>query len=97
MYKNIFFIIITLSMSFKSHSEIVFTDKFSINKNWKIITDQVMGGISQGQFNYKKIGDHDVVILTGSVSTKNNGGFIQIRRNLNDVNLNNVKKVTIIA
>ena len=84
-------------MSFKSHSEIVFTDKFSINKNWKIITDQVMGGISQGQFNYQKIGDHDVVILTGSVSTKNNGGFIQIRRNLNDVNLNNVKKVTIIA
>ena len=97
MYKNIFFIIVILSMSFKSHSEIVFTDKFNTNTNWKMITDQVMGGISQGQFNYQKIGYDNAVILTGSVSTKNNGGFIQIRRNLNNVNLNNVKKVTIIA
>ncbi len=97
MYKNFFFIIVIMSMSFKSHSEIVFTDKFTTNTNWKMITDQVMGGISQGQFNYQKIGDDNAVILTGSVSIKNNGGFIQIRRNLNDVNLNNVKKVTIIA
>ena len=97
MFKNFFFTIIILSMSFKSHSEIVFTDKFNTNTNWKMITDQVMGGISQGQFNYQKIGDDNAIILTGSVSIKNNGGFIQIRRNLDDVNLNNVKKVTIIA
>jgi len=97
MYKNFFLIIVVLSMSFKSHSEIVFTDKFTTNTNWKIITDQVMGGISKGQFNYQKIGDDNAVVLTGSVSTKNNGGFIQIRRNLNNVNLNNVKKVKIIA
>ena len=97
MYKNVFFIIIILSMSFKSHSEIVFTDKFNTNTNWKIITDQVMGGISQGQFNYQKIGDDNAIILTGSVSTKNNGGFIQIRRNLNNVNLNKVKIIKIIA
>ena len=84
-------------MSFKSHSEIVFTDKFTTNTNWKMITDQVMGGISQGQFNYQKIGDDNAIILTGSVFIKNNGGFIQIRRNLDDVNLKNVKKVTIIA
>ena len=97
MYKNFFFIIVIMSMSFKSHSEIVFTDKFTTNTNWKMITDQVMGGISQGQFNYQKIGDDNAVILTGSVSIKNNGGFIQIRRNLNHVNLNKVKKLTIIA
>ena len=75
MYKNFFFIIVVLSMSFKSHSEIVFTDKFTTNTNWKMITDQVMGGISQGQFNYQKIGDDNAIILTGSVSIKNNGGF----------------------
>ena len=97
MFKNFFFTIIILSMSFKSHSEIVFTDKFNTNTNWKMITDQVMGGISQGQFNYQKIGNDNAVVLTGSVSTENNGGFIQIRRNLNDVKLNNVKKITIIA
>ena len=77
MYKNIFFIIVILSMSFKSHSEIVFTDKFSINNNWKIITDQVMGGISQGQFNYQKIGDNNAIILTGSVSIKNNSDLFK--------------------
>ena len=97
MYKNFFFIIVVLSMSFKSHSEIVFTDKFTTNTNWKMITDQVMGGISQGQFNYQKIGNNNAVVLTGSVSTKNNGGFIQIRRNLNNINLNKVNKVTINA
>ena len=84
-------------MSFKSHSEIVFTDKFTTNTNWKLITDQVMGGISQGQFNYQKIGNDNAVVLTGSVSTKNNGGFIQIRRNLNNINLNKVNKITINA
>ena len=97
MYKNFFFIIVILSMSFKSHSEIVFTDKFNTNTNWKMITDQVMGGISQGQFNYQKIGNDNAVVLTGSVSTKNNGGFIQIRRNLNNINLNQVNKITINA
>ncbi len=97
MFKNFFFTIIILSMSSKAHSEIVFTDKFTTNTNWSLITDQVMGGISQGQFNYQKIGDDNSVILTGSVSTKNNGGFIQIRRNLNNINLNKANKVTIIA
>ena len=84
-------------MSFKSHSEIVFTDKFNTKTNWKMITDQVMGGFSQGQFNYQKIGNDNAVVLTGSVSTQNNGGFIQIRRNLNNINLNKVNKVTINA
>ena len=94
---RIFFIIVFLFMSFKSHSEIVFSDKFTTNTNWKMITDQVMGGISQGQFNYQKIGDDNAIILTGSVSIKNNGGFIQIKRNLNNVNLIKVKRLTIIA
>ena len=98
MYKKFFFIIVILFMSFKSHSEIVFTDKFTTT-GYKLEDDNRSGygGISQGQFNYQKIGYDNAVILTGKVSTKNNGGFIQIRRNLNNVNLNNVKKVTIIA
>ena len=97
MYKKIFFTIIILSMSFRSNSEIVFTDKFISNTDWKLITDQVMGGVSQGNFNYKKLGKDYVIVLTGSVSTKNNGGFIQIRRKLNNVNLNQVKNLTVQA
>ena len=97
MYKKIFFTIIILFMSFRSNSEIVFTDKFTLKKDWKMITDQVMGGVSQGKFNYKKIGKDYAIVLTGNVSTKNNGGFIQIRRKLNNVNLNQVKNLTVQA
>ena len=42
MYKKIFFTIIILSMSFRSNSEIVFTDKFTSNTDWKLITDYFM-------------------------------------------------------
>ena len=74
-----------------SNAEIVFTEKFNKKNKWNLITDQVMGGISTGTFNYEKIENDDVVKITGDVSTKNNGGFIQIRRNLD------IKIVTIIA
>ena len=97
MYKKIFFTIIILFMSFSSNSEIVFTDKFTSNGDWKIITDQVMGGISQGKFYYKKIDNDYAIVLTGSVSTKNNGGFIQIRRKLNNIKLNQVKNLIVQA
>ena len=48
-----------------------------------------MGGISTGTHNYEKINNYDVLKITGNVSTKNNGGFIQVRRNLNNINLTN--------
>ena len=84
-------------MCSQSNAEIVFTDKFNHRNEWNIITDQVMGGISTGTYNYKKINDDNVIKLTGNVSTKNNGGFIQIRRKLNNINLTNAKNVQIIA
>ena len=97
MHKNVILIIVYVFMCSQSSSEIVFTDKFNEKKEWNFITDQVMGGISTGTFNYEKIKDDYVVHLDGNVSTKNNGGFIQIRRNLNDVNLTNIKNVEVIA
>ena len=84
-------------MSSQSNAEIVFTDKFNQKNEWNFITDQVMGGISTGTYNYKKINDDNVVKITGSVSTKNNGGFIQVRRNLDNINLTNAKNVKVIA
>ena len=44
-------------MCSQSNAEIVFKDKFNEKKEWNFITDQVMGGISTGTFNYKKIRD----------------------------------------
>ncbi|OCW83475.1 hypothetical protein AKH18_01520 [Pelagibacteraceae bacterium GOM-A4] len=50
---------------------------------WNFITDQVMGGISTGQFKVENIENRICYRMTGNVSTKNNGGFIQIRTILN--------------
>jgi hypothetical protein len=43
---------------------------------WRFFTDGVMGGVSTGEARI----DADGVTLTGTVSTANNGGFIQVRR-----------------
>ena len=84
-------------MSSQPNAEIIFTDKFNQKNEWNFITDQVMGGISTGTYNYKKIDNDNVIKITGNVSTKNNGGFIQIRRKLNNINLTNAKNVRVIA
>ena len=43
--------------------------------NWAYLADTVMGGVSQGSAEF----DAGALRLTGQVSTKNNGGFIQVR------------------
>ncbi len=81
----------------QSNAETVFIDEFNQKNEWNFITDQVMGGTSKGTYNYEKINNDYVVKITGNVSTKNNGGFIQIRRNLNNVNLTNARNLEVIA
>ena len=51
-------------------------------QEWNFISDQVMGGISSGEFEIEFIENIKCYRMTGEVSTKNNGGFIQIRTNL---------------
>ena len=46
---------------------------------WQYISDQVMGGISDGEVTLEQDGEMFFARLTGNVSTKNNGGFIQLR------------------
>ena len=43
--------------------------------NWAYLADTVMGGVSRGGAEFSA----GVLRLTGKVSTKNNGGFIQVR------------------
>ncbi len=52
------------------------------SQQWSFITDKVMGGVSSGKFVVEKIDGVKCYKLTGDVSTKNNGGFIQIRTKL---------------
>ena len=46
---------------------------------WQYSSDRVMGGISNGQVKLEQDGDMIFARLSGDVSTKNNGGFIQLR------------------
>ena len=59
-----------------------FTD--SPEKRWQFYTDQVMGGVSEGGASVKLDSEGPYVRLEGSVSTANNGGFIQIRTNVSE-------------
>ena len=55
------------------------------SQEWNFITDQVMGGVSTGKFIVERVDGVMCYRMTGDVSTKNNGGFIQIRTKLNPV------------
>lgn len=46
---------------------------------WTFITDQVMGGVSTGSMQFVQHDDRPCLHITGDVSLKNNGGFIQAR------------------
>lgn len=49
---------------------------------WRFFADTVMGGVSTGQLRFEIEEGQSHARLTGTVSTANNGGFIQIRRDL---------------
>ena len=61
---------------------LVFTMSNAVNaknlvyeNNWAYLADTVMGGVSQGSAEFAS----GALRLTGQVSTRNNGGFIQVR------------------
>jgi hypothetical protein len=48
-----------------------------LGTSWRLITDQVMGGISNGQLTLDTIDDRDCLRLRGDVRLENRGGFVQ--------------------
>ena len=46
--------------------------------NWRYVSDRVMGGVSDGQVFLEQDGEVIYARLTGNVSTRNRGGFIQL-------------------
>ena len=48
-------------------------------ERWDYVADRVMGGVSSGEAQIVRDGADSAVHLTGTVSTDNNGGFIQVR------------------
>jgi hypothetical protein len=50
----------------------------SFGPQWRMFTDQVMGGVSKADWDYDSIDGRRCVRLRGDVSLANNGGFVQI-------------------
>ena len=86
-YKVDYSRILILFMTFlspTSQSEEILVDIFDKPSLWRFIGDDVMGGISTGNifFEQNETGE-SLACLKGSVSTANNGGFIQMRKEIN--------------
>ena len=81
----------------KASSEIIFLDKFEDINEWEFISDGVMGGVSTGELTHEKSEDGAMAIMTGSVSTENRGGFIQIKRDVRELDLSEAKTLKFLA
>jgi hypothetical protein len=53
--------------------------KSSLGTSWEGFSDRVMGGVSDLQSRIASEGDIHYLAMSGHVSTRNNGGFIQVR------------------
>jgi len=49
---------------------------------WRLVTDQVMGGISRGTMVRELVAGRTAIHMRGDVSLENNGGFVQIALDL---------------
>ena len=92
MYKLLFSLLIFYSSLVFSKDQISIPFTEDNARYWQYISDQTMGGVSNGQAVLDKEGDMIFARLTGNVSTANNGGFIQIRTNFSFVDLINTNK-----
>ena len=68
--------ITVLWASVPAFAQDVLDDFTDANDRWEYIADGVMGGVSTGTAAFQD----NAIQLTGEVSTKNNGGFIQAMR-----------------
>ena len=54
----------------------------TIGTTWRMFTDTVMGGVSDGTMSRELVAGRPAIRMRGNVSLKNNGGFIQISLDL---------------
>ncbi len=54
----------------------------SLGTKWRLVTDQVMGGVSKGDLTQDSYKGRNCLRMRGDVSTDNNGGFVQIALDL---------------
>jgi len=75
----LFSIFVVLSLSWSSALK---ANDLSRLGNWVYFADTVMGGKSSGEAERVNVDGRAAIKLSGNVTTENNGGFIQVRREL---------------
>lgn len=70
----------TLIIDDRSNTDV----KSNLGSQWNLITDGVMGGLSQGQLLPVTFKGKKCLRLRGEVTTENNGGFVQMSLPLSD-------------
>lgn len=81
------FILLCVFLSMTSYSKVI-DNLEDIRAEWVPFSDQVMGGISEVNAYELKENGVSFYRLEGNVSTENNGGFIQVRAEVNLRNKN---------
>lgn len=64
--------------------------KNSTLKNWQIINDNVMGGVSKSNI---LINENGIAVFEGSVSLENNGGFCSVRYGFEEISVAGFEKI----
>ena len=96
--KNILFVPLLLIIFIsRSNGENILKDDFTNENEWTYIADNLMGGISDGGVEFNSVDSNVYALLSGNVSTENNGGFIQIRRELKNIDLSKAKSIRVYA
>ena len=79
-------VMITINSKAIAVEDLSFPFNADSGRYWQYVSDRVMGGVSDGQVNLEQDGEMYYVRLTGNVSTRNNGGFIQLRSGISFAN-----------
>jgi len=90
MYRNLFLALIIALMAQEPLILIDFNS--STEKNWQIVDDVVMGGVSSGKFEIDEDGHG---FFSGEVSLANNGGFSSVRFDLPPIDVREYSGVRI--
>ena len=79
-----------VAMHTVSANELIIDDRSSgdlksnLGTEWRLFTDTVMGGVSSGTLSLQNYQGKKCLRMQGDVSTKNNGGFVQIALSVSD-------------
>ena len=79
-------VMITINSKAIAVEDLSFPFNADSGRYWQYVSDRVMGGVSDGKVILEQDGEMYYVRLTGNVSTRNNGGFIQLRSGISFAN-----------